>query len=125
MSTPITKRFYQDPDGRWYIDLPEFIESGLGTKANLEMVAGADTLLSQLAEGQKEVNIRFNNQEFPEAEIHLIKSSQHGYDLDLEPDEDPGGWYHDKHTKESLWLCPVTLYVFNSVYPDNIYIQKV
>ena len=39
-------RFYKE-NKIWYIDLPEFLEKGLGTKSNLMMVAGADTLLDQ------------------------------------------------------------------------------
>ena len=30
--------FYRDINGKWYIDYPEYIDSGFGTKANLEMV---------------------------------------------------------------------------------------
>ena len=26
----MVKNFYQEEDGRWYIDLPEYIESGVG-----------------------------------------------------------------------------------------------
>ena len=45
----IEKRFYKE-NGIWYIDLPEFIEQGLGTKANLMMVDGADTFLDFLSD---------------------------------------------------------------------------
>ena len=38
-----TLTFVQDPDSRWYIDMPWD-----GNRANLEMVAGADDLLSFL-----------------------------------------------------------------------------
>ena len=35
--------------GIWYANIPEFLEQGLGTKANLMMVDGADTFLDFLA----------------------------------------------------------------------------
>jgi hypothetical protein len=35
--------FTKENDGLWYVDQPDFIELGLGTKGNLLMVAGADT----------------------------------------------------------------------------------
>ena len=46
-------RFYQDPDTRWYVDLPEFP----GTKAELEMVLGADTMLEFLGIDQIGINL--------------------------------------------------------------------
>ena len=39
--------FYKDDSG-WYIDFPEFIEQGLGTKGDLAMVSGADQMLDYL-----------------------------------------------------------------------------
>ena len=38
-------------EGIWYADLPEFLEAGMGSKANLMMVDGADTFLDLLAQG--------------------------------------------------------------------------
>lgn len=125
MNTPIIKRFYKDPDNRWYIDLPEYIDAGLGDKANLEMVAGADLLLDKLANDKNDVLVRFNDTFFDGYEIELSQSSQHGYDDILEPEDDPGGWYTIKDTNTHLWLCPVTLYVFNGAYPKSIFLQVI
>ena len=130
----MTHRFYQEEDGRWYIDLPEFIESGLGSKANLEMVAGADTLMSKLAQGKSEITLQFQDTKFEGYEIELIRSSDSYYGVDdIEDIElDAGGWYHyyDKKkwyqlrpVQHILWLCPVTLYLFNNTYPKNIFVQ--
>ncbi len=45
-------KFYKEKDGRWYVDLPEWT----GSKADLEMVCGADTLLDKLSkEGNRVV----------------------------------------------------------------------
>lgn len=133
---PVTKRFYKDPDGRWYIDLPEYIDQGLGTKDNLEMVAGADTLLDKLSNDSDQVVLKFDDQPFEGHTIHLIRSAQDDESYaDIDPDLDAGGYYHYYDNPLWLnkiinrfcpvWLCPVTLYVFNGAYPKNIYIQKV
>jgi hypothetical protein len=130
--TSQTNRFYQDPDGRWYIDLPEYIEAGLGNKSNLEMVAGADDLLTNLAAGKSEIVITFSDQPFEGYTVQLERSSDYGYDPPLDMEEDAGGqyhvvqktkWYQKKPEFQFVWLCPVTLYVFNGEYPKNIYIK--
>jgi hypothetical protein len=128
------KRFYQEEDGRWYIDLPKYIESGLGSKSNLEMVAGADTFLSRLAQGETTITLKFADEPFDGHLIHIIRSSDYGYSPELTDDMklDPGGcyhyydkkkWYQLKPTQHDLWLCSVTLSLFNYSYPKNIYIQ--
>jgi hypothetical protein len=55
-----TKRFYKE-NGLWYIDLPEFINNGFGTKANLLMVDGSDKLLDILSRNTEECVIRFKD----------------------------------------------------------------
>jgi hypothetical protein len=55
-----TYRFYKTPGGSWYIDLPEWT----GALAELQMVAGADTLLDELSGG--------NNEVFVEIALHPI-----------------------------------------------------
>jgi hypothetical protein len=129
------KRFYQEDDGRWYIDLPEYIQSGLGTKANLEMVAGADVLMSELAQGKSEITLKFTDTEFDGYHVQLIRTSDYGYtpeDID-DTEFGTGGWYHyyDKRkwyqlkpNVNSLWLCPVTLFLFNNSFPENIFIEN-
>jgi hypothetical protein len=128
-------KFYQEEDGRWYIDLPEYIQSGLGTKANLEMVAGADVLMSEMAQGKSEITLKFTETEFNGYQVQLIRSSNYGYapegidDIEF----DTGGWYHYYEKRKwyqlrpkvnSLWLCPVTLFLFNNPYPENIFIEN-
>jgi hypothetical protein len=46
-------RFYKTPEGTWYIDLPDWT----GSKAELQMVAGADTLLDEISDGKDEVTL--------------------------------------------------------------------
>jgi hypothetical protein len=121
----MVKNFYQEEDGRWYIDLPEYIESGVGTKSNLEMVAGADTFLSTLAQGETSITLKFTDEEFVDHDVELIRSSNHGYTSELIDDVelDSGAWYTVKDNDHNLWLCPVVLYLFNNTYPQNIFIQ--
>jgi hypothetical protein len=121
----MVKNFYQEEDGRWYIDLPEYIESGVGTKSNLEMVAGADTFLSTLAQGETSITLKFTDEEFVDHDVELIRSSNYGYTSELMDDVelDAGAWYTVKDNNHDLWLCPVVLYLFNNTYPQNIFIQ--
>ena len=44
----ITLSFNKE-DGIWYANIPEFLEQGLGNKADLMMVDGADTFLDFLS----------------------------------------------------------------------------
>jgi hypothetical protein len=128
------KRFYKEVDGRWYIDLPEYIESGVGTKSNLEMVAGADTFLSTLAQGETTITLKFEDEHFIGHHVELIRSSNYGYASELMDDVelDPGAWYHYYNKRNwyelkpklnILWLCPVLLFLFNNIYPENIFIE--
>jgi hypothetical protein len=115
--------------GIWYADLPEFLESGLGTRANLMMVDGADTFLDHLAQGAFNITLRIAAQSFSGWQV-LIQKIRKGLNQSLlqiigHAPVDYGAYYkviqlngqlHD----HQLWLCPVTEYVFGS-YPDQIY----
>lgn len=108
--------FYQDPDSRWYVELPEWP----GSKADLEMVAGADTMLEYMAEGTGKVKASISEIEIP------------GFDkltLQFETPEIGGGYYHLKTHQGidinlDLWLCDVTKFVFGGYLPKTIYISK-
>lgn len=120
-----THRFYKDEQG-WFIDLPEFIESGLGTKANLAMVCGADRLLDILSDGQDEITIHMSETPFKGAE--KLEKTGLGADIDaLKTYNHPiqfGAYYNATARNHELWLCPVTVYVFGGSYPDTIYIAS-
>lgn len=111
-----TKRFYKDKDGRWYIDLPEYIEAGIGTKDNLEMVCGADKWLNKLSNNTSEVTITFSDSEFEGYEDVMREWSFLAPISGL-----MGGMFYITTTGHNLWLCPVTLYVFGGSYPSKIY----
>ncbi len=111
-------KFYKDPDNRWYVDLPTWE----GSKADLEMVAGADIMLEYIAEGENTVLISLNTEtsivspnklEFIREAIELGNGafyklqSYNGIDLNLD-----------------MWLCDVTKFVFGE-FPKFIYLHKV
>jgi hypothetical protein len=134
-TTDVTKRFYKE-DGIWYIDLPEFLEQGLGTRANLMMVGGADTLLDKLSNNGTEATIRFSNSGFrPTKEEVILIRTDLGYDETYlknvgHAPVDGGAYYSVKSIDQNLcnhklWLCPVTKYVFNGYYPPVIHVETI
>jgi hypothetical protein len=73
--------------GEWYIDLPEYLEQG-GSKGDLQMVSGADTMLDIIAEKKDEVILQIHIRPFEGAD-----------ELTLTELCDPilgGGYYHMK-----------------------------
>lgn len=119
-------RFYKK-ELRWYADLPEYIAAG-GDEADCEMVAGADTMLDWLTK----------NEYIDQAEITLELSDtfQKDWDCILTKQEELedglcGCNYRGVITKNlseyngiSVWLCPVTIFVFEK-YPDVIFVSKI
>jgi len=117
-----TRRFYKE-DGRWYIDLPEYIDAG-GKKGDLQMVAGADTWLEILSENTGDVTIKFSNAKFDDYQDSMAQSLYFagGWEAqDVSPSEiDDGKWYTTT-SGHNLWLCPVTKFVFWGDYPKVIF----
>jgi hypothetical protein len=132
----VTKRFYKE-NGMWYIDLPEFLEAGLGTKNNLLMVAGADTLLNILTDDGTEAVIEFGDERFDGCNVQLdlngMGKDQALLDAVGHAPVDYGAYYSAYNTQwlgyefklSSVWLCPVTEYVFGGKYPERIYLRVV
>ncbi len=122
-----TKRFYKENE-IWYIDLPEFLEAGLGTKANLMMVAGADLMLDILSNNGDDIVITFADEPSDNVE-HTLTKQRIGLDKQLlraigHAPVDYGAYYNWKeNNNQSVWLCPVTEYVFQGGYPKNIYVS--
>jgi hypothetical protein len=127
----ITNKFNKE-DGMWYIDLPEFLEAGLGTKANLLMVAGADTFLDLLSNNTHKVSLVFSTTDFPYSlcklnKLHLGMDKEYLDKIGHAP-VDYGAYYdvvemNKEPFQHKLWLCPVTEYVFGGNYPDEIYVK--
>lgn len=113
-----THRFVKEYSG-WYIDLPAYLAQG-GSKGDLAMVAGADTMLDIMAEGKNEVTISIDTQPFPKADLlELVEVCSPSM----------GGGYYVLHTYQQkaiehrMWLCDVTNFVFGNL-PKHIYIRK-
>jgi hypothetical protein len=100
---------------RWYIDLPEW----QGPRANLEMVMGADVMLDVLSSGNERVNVTFSNHATSEfdAELKLTHLSNGDYTV-----TDLTNQYTS--VPDQIWLCGVTQFVFQSDYPQEIYLKR-
>ena len=130
------KRFYKE-NNIWYIDLPEFLEAGLGTKANLMMVLGADKLLDILSNNGDNITVEFDDKPMlgHNAQLQLINMGKDQKLLDAigHAPVDYGAYYTAFSTGglgyefkiSSVWLCPVTEYVFVGLYPKSIYIKLI
>ena len=125
-------RFYKE-NGMWYIDLPQFLEQGLGTKANLLMVAGSDTLLDKLSNNGTSIRLKIETERFDgyDVKMHYVEQGLPQETLD-EVGHAPveyGAYYvaaelFGNQCKHQLWLCPVTEYVLGS-YPSRIYAKVI
>ncbi len=103
----------------WYIDLPEYIEKG-GSKSDLQMVEGADTMLDMISEGNEEVSLVISETEFLNStKLTLIEKCDPyvGGGYYLFP-----GWKGIEFNKQ-IWLCAVTEYVFGKI-PETIFIAE-
>ncbi|MFT3703869.1 MAG: hypothetical protein QM802_16005 [Agriterribacter sp.] len=103
----------------WYIELPEYIDQG-GSKGDLQMVDGADTMLDIMANGGSSITLDFNDKTFEGAdEVILIEKC------------DPyigGGNYmipqwEGNAIDQRLWLCAVTEFVFGYM-PEIIFVKR-
>lgn len=93
--------------GTWFYWLPDFD----GDPVELAMVGGADKLLDSLDD-------RFVRLQMVDPSVAKIVLSK------IEEDES-GATYlcKSKYYNDRVWICPVTLLVFNK-YPQNIYLSE-
>lgn len=109
-------RFNKEADNRWYVELPEWE----GNKADLEMVAGADTMLEYMAEGNDHVNLYISEEEFEGAD--RLEMTRVATELGN------GAYYKfDKfrgiEIGLEIWLCDVTKFIFNC-FPKTLFIAS-
>ena len=111
-----TYNFYKEHTKRWYIDLPDYT----GSKADLEMVSGADTMLDLIADGKKKTSLTISEEPFEgSSQLDLIK---------LCPIEQGGGdyilkVYNGEEINHKMWICEVAHYVFGKI-PQVIYFKN-
>lgn len=106
-----------DNGGRWYAVIPEWE----GSKAELEMVSGADTLLDIINLNNWEDN-KVILELFPDEDIKPDQKYDGHFTIIKEDDQIGGGWYIGRYQKivvEEVWLCDVTKFVFGYM-PKNI-----
>lgn len=113
---PKTYRFYKgnrlrDGAEGWFIDHPDWE----GDPDDLEMVAGADTMLDYISNGSDEAYLKISDKHFYGHEFYL----EFSYVL-----HEGGVYNYIKEEEESLemWLCYVTQFVFGYL-PQTIYCQ--
>jgi hypothetical protein len=111
-----TLTFEKEASGRWYVVLPEW----KGSKAALEMVEGADTMLEIMAQGQNEVTLLVSEQPFEDAnKLILTEDLSNGIG---------GGMYllktyQGKEINHPMWLCEVLVWVFKKL-PPVVYFKR-
>jgi len=123
-----TFRFYRDKTGigrkAWYVDLPEWT----GSKADLEMVLGADDFLEMVtgySPAKRDVHLTISLTPF-EVDTEPVKTKSHLLEKVADTPVTGGAiyhleeWYGEKYNKE-MWLCSVTEFIFGFM-PDKIYI---
>lgn len=105
-----TLSFAKEHTGRWYVVLPEW----KGSKAALEMVEGADTMLDIMAQGGKEITLTVSEQPF-EGSNQLVLTE------DLSNSIGGGIYllkvYQGEEINHKMWLCEVMNYVFKKLPP--------
>jgi len=113
-------RFYNEiteVGKKWYVDLPEFP----GSKDELEMVMGADTMLDILSGDETSVDISISLQPFDGCDSLTFKRET--------PEFQNGALYNLDSLNGcpfelEIWLCDVMLFVFDE-FPRKIYIKKI
>ncbi len=105
-SLPVEEfRFNRDGNTcRWYVDLPNWP----GTRADLEMVAGADELLELVGDGKPSVVLQVSVE--PIEGYEVLKHVGNGV------------YRTDFYEVPQVWLCAVTKFVFGN-YPKEIYFK--
>jgi hypothetical protein len=106
----------------WYAYLPEFIALG-GTEAECKMVSGADTFLDLIA------GHRYDGKAMNYVTVKISDDEQLAYSMEqIDSDEFGSSYiilnYDTVACNHFLWLCPVTLSVFDN-YPETIYFNVV
>lgn len=109
-------KFCKETSGRWYVDLPEWT----GSKSDLEMVCGADTMLDYISEGEFELILFVSEKEFDGSNklkfIRMADEVENGafYEIDE---------YNGLEFKLEMWLCDVLKYVFEG-FPEALYFRR-
>lgn len=113
-------RFDKDPDGKWFVNLPEYP----GPREDLQMVAGADLLLDTFSNGFSKVYLKVSNKRFWGDSL-LVKNpwqSESGQIYDVKRIK-VGTFMHVPDGLDQIWLCDVLKYVFKGKFPKKIHFE--
>lgn len=114
-----TLKFNKESSGNWYANIPEWT----GSKDDLQMVLGADTLLDIIAQDENDVVVYFSTEPFEGSNVMSLFTYGIIGNLGF------GGGTYRMHQymgieyKLDLWLCDVTNFVFGYM-PDMIFFKK-
>ena len=107
-------RFYRSGT-EWFADVPQH------TKAENQMVAGADTLLDEVSGGADEVKVVLSSDvENPgewKLHLHLVEHDRYGATYKVTAAGQSGS--------QLSWLCNVMHTVFGGEHPTDIYIHTI
>lgn len=108
-------RFYREGE-RWYADIPGWT----GSKADTEMVMGADTMLNIISQGENEVWVSISDSPVNQGDMPTLTKVR-------DTPEDGGAEYLFRkwmgiQYNYNIWLCGVTEFVFGHL-PHNIYMS--
>ena len=113
--------FNKESDGLWYVDFPNWPFD----HHNLLMVEGADKLCELLSHDGKTTKVSVlpakkrekhdGYFELSQTECSITGGSTYSVDNDA---------FKQRYNRETLWLCPVTLFVLGQ-YPKFIYVKQI
>lgn len=109
-------KFYKETNGRWYVDLPEWP----GSKSDLEMVYGADTMLDYISEGEFDITLYVSEKEFENSNkleyIRMADEMENGAFYKINK-------YNGIDFEQEIWLCDVLKFVFDG-FPELLFFSK-
>lgn len=131
-----TLHFYEEDEGKWFIELPEYLDEDLHpddddyeqrNKQDLQMVLGADTFLQEISEGEGKVSllISLDSKEIRDWE-GLPQFVNHKWDFLIRADyvKTFVGKYYTGYNNRYIWLGPVFSWIFDE-YPQYVYYKIV
>ncbi len=100
-------RFY-NRDGRWFADVPSWIEQG-GTEDDCEMVCGADLWLDYLSKYTDSITLELSKEPLNES-IHIYHKDKMGATYIAHE-------FQGEAMNIQMWLCNVTIHVLGEFPP--------
>lgn len=109
--------FIKEEDNKWFAIIPEWT----GSKAELQMVSGADTMLDLINLNTWNDN-KVTLDLYVDEEINQSLQYKGKLDLIREDFDIGGGWYKATYINsiiEQVWLCDVTKFIYGYM-PNKI-----